>query len=192
MIKHSLLTLVIACAAVAPSPVLAESHVEPVNEYFQSEVFPWLSDPVLIDAVREQNARYADLTPADIEKLDLEWRAQVTLMSKPLVDAVLERGVSKFLAEKQEDSKGMITEIFLMDAKGLNVGQSEVTSDYWQGDEAKWQRTFGAGTGEVFVDRVETDESTQALQSQASVVISDPETGEPIGAITIGINLDKL
>jgi hypothetical protein len=39
---------------------------------------------------------------------------------------------------------------------------------------------------------VEEDESTQALQSQASVTISDPETGEPIGAITVGINLDML
>jgi hypothetical protein len=79
-----------------------------------------------------------------------------------------------------------------MDAKGLNVGQSDVTSDYWQGDEAKWQKTYGAGSGVVFVDGVEEDESTQALQSQASVTISDPETGEPIGAITVGINLDML
>jgi phosphopantothenoylcysteine synthetase/decarboxylase len=46
--------------------------------------------------------------------------------------------------------------------------------------------------GVVFVDEVEEDESTQALQSQASVTISDPETGEPIGAITVGINLDML
>jgi hypothetical protein len=46
----------------------------------------------------------------------------------------------------------MITEMFVMDAKGLNVGQSDVTSDYWQGDEAKWQKTYGAGPGVVFVD----------------------------------------
>ena len=78
-----------------------------------------------------------------------------------------------------------------MDAKGLNVGQSDVTSDYWQGDEAKFQKSFGAGAGAVFVDEAEKDESTQMLQSQASMTIVD-ETGAPIGAITVGINLDKL
>jgi len=79
-----------------------------------------------------------------------------------------------------------------MDAKGLNVGQSDPTSDYWQGDEAKWQKTFSAGADAVFVDEVEQDESTQQLQSQASFTISDPETGEPIGAATAGINLEML
>ncbi|MFY8101773.1 MAG: hypothetical protein ACOVOA_17645, partial [Allorhizobium sp.] len=64
-------------------------------------------------------------------------------------------------------------------------------SDYWQGDEDKFSKSFGAGKDAVFVDEVEKDESTQALQSQASVTISD-ETGAPIGAITIGVNMDAL
>jgi hypothetical protein len=33
------------------------------------------------------------------------------------------------------------------------VGQSDVTSDYWQGDEGKWQKTFGTGDANaIFVD----------------------------------------
>jgi hypothetical protein len=79
-----------------------------------------------------------------------------------------------------------------MDDKGLNVGQSEVTSDYWQGDEAKWQKTFSAGPDAVFLDKIEKDESTQALQMQVSVSIKDPETGKAIGAVTFGINVDEL
>jgi len=182
-------------AAIAFAPVSAmaeEAHVAPVKDFVSSSVEGWLADPIVVDAINEQNAKTSGLDQAAIDQMDKDWRAQATASDKPMVDEVLARALSKFLMEKKEGSEGMITEMFVMDAKGLNVGQSDVTSDYWQGDEAKWQKTYGVGAGEVFVDEVEEDESTQALQSQASVTISDPATGEPIGAITIGINLDML
>jgi hypothetical protein len=185
----------LAAATIAFAPVTVqaeEAHVAPVKEFISQNVEAWLTDPVVVGAIKEQNAKTSGLDEAAIDKLDKEWRAQATASDKPFVNEVLARELSKFLMEKKDGSQGMITEMFVMDAKGLNVGQSDVTSDYWQGDEAKWQKTYGAGSGVVFVDGVEEDESTQALQSQASVTISDPETGEPIGAITVGINLDML
>lgn len=179
--------------AFASAPAAAEeAHVAPVKEFIAQNVEAWLTDPVVVGAIKEQNAQTSGLDQAAIDKLDQDWRAQATAADKPFVNEVLARKLSKFLMEKKDGAQGMITEMFVMDAKGLNVGQSDVTSDYWQGDEAKWQKTYGAGAGVVFVDEVEKDESTQALQSQASVTISDPETGEPIGAITVGINLDML
>lgn len=176
----------------AGTAVAEEAHVAPIKEYIAASVDPWVSDAIIIDAIKAQNAANASISQDDIDKLDKEWRAQATAASKPMVDEVLGNALSKFLAEKKEASEGMITEVFITDAHGLNVGQSDVTSDYWQGDEAKWQKTFAVGPGAVFVDEVETDESTQALQSQASETIVDPATGEAIGAITIGINLENL
>ena len=79
-----------------------------------------------------------------------------------------------------------------MDNRGLNVAQSVETSDYWQGDEAKWQETFGNGSGDIHISEVEFDESTGSYQSQVSMPISDPDTGELIGAITFGINVQSL
>ena len=185
--------LAAATIAFTPATVQAEeAHVAPVKEFITQNVEAWLTDPVVVGAIKEQNAKTAGLDDAAIDKLDKEWRAQATAADKPFVNEVLARELSKFLMEKKEGSQGMITEMFVMDAKGLNVGQSDVTSDYWQGDEAKWQKSYAAGAGAMFIDGVEEDESTQALQSQASVTISDPETGEPIGAITVGINLDML
>ncbi|PWV95737.1 hypothetical protein DFR52_1081 [Hoeflea marina] len=169
-----------------------EAHVAPIKEYVAANIDPWLSDATVVDAIKAQNAANASITQADIDKLDQDWRAQATAGSKPMVDAVLGNALSKFLSEKKAASGDMITEVFVTDAHGLNVGQSDVTSDYWQGDEAKWQKTFAMGPGAVFVDEVETDESTQALQSQVSETIVDPATGEAIGAITIGINLENL
>ena len=185
--------LVASVAGLAPITAMAEEpHVAPVKEYISQNVEVWLTDPIVVNAIKEQNAKTSGLAQADIDKLDKDWRAQATSTDKPFVDEVMARQLSKFLMEKKDGSQGMITEMFVMDAKGLNVGQSDITSDYWQGDEAKWQNTFAVGPGTVFVDEVEKDESTQALQSQASVTISDPDSGEAIGAITVGINLDML
>ncbi|WP_422370630.1 hypothetical protein [Hoeflea sp.] len=185
--------LIVMCCIFAPAGASGEeAHADSVKNYVSRSVVPWLDDPVIVEALRDQNERHADLTQDEINKLDLKWRAQVTTSDRPLVDEVLGRDISKFLAEKQDASRGLITEIFVMDNKGLNVGQSEVTSDLWQGDEAKWQQTFKVGTGAVFIDDAKTDESTRARQSQASIAISDPATGEAIGAITVGIDLDRL
>lgn len=188
-------TLIAATALVALTAFSAtaqDAHVAPVTDYIETNVKPWLSDPVLVDAVKAQNAQNAGLAQADIDALDKKWRAETEGSSKEMIDGVLGNALSQFLKAKQQEAGGLITEVFVMDNKGLNVGQSDVTSDYWQGDEDKWSKTYGAGPDAIFIDGAEKDESTQMLQSQGSIAIKDPASGEAIGAITVGINLDAL
>jgi hypothetical protein len=173
-------------------PSVAQEHVGPITDYVKANVEPWLSDPLVISAIKEQNAAHAGLAQADVDALDKQWRAEVEAGSRPLIDKVLGNALSQFLAARKADAGGMITEAFVMDDKGLNVGQSDITSDYWQGDEAKWQKTYQAGAGAIFVDEIEKDESTQTLQAQVSIAISDPATGQAIGAITLGIDVEGL
>lgn len=175
----------------AATAAAEEPHVRPVTAYITAHVKPWISDPVIVEAVKAQNAANARLDQAGIGTLDQTWRAEVESELHPMIDRVLASPLSAFLREKQDESDGSITEIFVTDALGLNVGQSEVTSDYWQGDEDKFIRTFGAGSAQIFVDMAERDESTQMLQSQATMIVTD-ETGNPIGTITVGVNLDQL
>ncbi|GAB4356680.1 MAG: hypothetical protein Kow0026_16550 [Oricola sp.] len=179
--------------AFAASPALADGeHVSAVTDYANATIKPWIGDAALVAAVKAQNAEHAGLSQADIDALDKEWRAGVDGGSTTLIDTVLKNSLSEFLRDKQLASDGVITEIFVTDNKGLNVGQSDITSDYWQGDEAKWQKTFGTGDANaIFVDDAEVDESTQMLQSQVSMTVTD-ENGTPIGAITVGINLNAL
>lgn len=167
-------------------------HVEPVMAYVEAHVRAWIEDPIIIEELKTQNILHAGLTDAAIAELDAAWRAEFTSNVHPLIDTVVGNPLSKFLKDKQIASGGVITEILVIDAKGLSVGESEISSDYWQGDELKWQKTYPAGPSAFFVDAAEKDESTQTLQSQASLTVSDPQTGQPIGVITIGINLDAL
>ena len=107
-----------------------------------------------------------------------------------MMKGVLGNALSKFLQGKKDASDGLITEMFVMDNKGMNVGQSDATSDYMQGDEGKWQKSYGAGAGAMFVDEVEFDDSTKSYQAQVSGTISDG--GAAIGAITVGMNVENL
>lgn len=180
-------------ALLAATPAIADgSRNAAIADYMAAHVEPWLVDPIILGAIRRQNEEYAALDQAGIEALDLEWSMQATATEQPFVKKLLEREISAFLAAKKTAAEGMITEIIVMDARGLNVGLSDVTSDFSQGDEPKWRQTYLSGPGATFIDQPEKDESTQTLQAQASVAITDPATGKPIGAITVGINLDKL
>lgn len=170
----------------------SDAHVAPMTDFAKSTVKQWTTNDTVINAVKAQNAKHAGLSQADIDNMDKDWRAQTDAGSKPMIDAVLGNALSGYLRQQQEASQGLVTEVFVMDNRGLNVGQSEVTSDYWQGDEAKWQKTYSAGPDAIFVDEVEMDESTQAFQSQLSMSIVDPASGEVIGAITVGVNVDAL
>ncbi len=191
-----LVTITTACALTLMSFVsVGTAHA---NEYeaelksFAEDVKGWIGDPVVIDAVKMQNEKNASLGQADIDELDKQWRAETSAASQPMIDEVLGRDLSSLLKQKSEESEGLITEIFVMDNKGLNVGQSGITSDYWQGDEAKWQETYSAGKDAIHLGDVELDESTQTYQSQLSLPVVDAADGSVIGAVTVGINVELL
>lgn len=190
----STLVAVLVPAAIMAAPALAAEgpQVAPMTEYAKSTAPSWLNQAVVIDAIKAQNTKNAGLTQADIDKADKEWRAETKASAKPLIDSVLGNPLSKYLRKVKDDSAGLITEVFVMDDKGLNVGQSDVTSDYWQGDEAKWQKTFKVGPNAIDISDVEQDESTQRLQSQLSLPIVDPGSKTVIGAVTIGMDVENL
>ncbi|GAA0285061.1 hypothetical protein [Rhodovulum strictum] len=159
-----------------------------LTAYLDSNVRAWATAPIIIDAIKAQNAHTSGYDQARIDELDLAWRAQVGQADSPLIAPMLASPVSEYLREQSAASGGQVTEIILMDAQGLNVAVSEVTSDYWQGDEEKHSHTYGMGPDAIHFGEIEFDESTQRYQVQISFTINDPETGTPIGAMTVGVD----
>ncbi len=185
---------VIAALMLTNGIAVAQDHefAEPLTALAQGEIKDIASNPVLIAAIVAQNATTSGYDQAKIDALDTQWRAEVDAASKPLIDATLASDASVYLAGVQEESAGKFTEIIATDAKGLNAAQSTISSDYWQGDEDKFTKSFGAGPNAVFLSEVEEDESTQTFQSQVSVTIVDPATGEAIGSLTVGVDLATI
>lgn len=187
--KSTFYAAAFACFA-APA---AANDFQPAMEAFLSEdVIAWSTDPVLIDALNAGNAATSGYSQDQIDMLDQTWRAEIGTGATPTIDPVLSNAASDFLRGQVEASGGRITEVILMDARGLNVAVSEITSDMWQGDEAKHSETYGVGPNAVHFSEIEQDESTGMYQGQISFAITDPATGELIGAITIGVDAEAL
>jgi hypothetical protein len=181
-----------AILSLVAAPHAQDEFTAPLTELAKGEITAFAADPIVVAAIVAQNAVTGGYDQAQIDALDTQWRAEVGAASKPLIDATLANAASQYLAGVQDASAGKYTEIFVMDAKGLNVGQSTLTSDYWQGDEDKFTMSFGAGADAVHIGEIEQDESTQIFQSQVSVPISDPATGAVIGAVTVGVDVSML
>jgi hypothetical protein len=185
----------LACTAalLLSATTVSAMDTETVMRKFALEtVADWLKNPVMVESIRAQNVITATLTADQIISLDNAWRAEVGQNVTPTISHVLDNAASAFLTQRVAASEGRIVEAFTMDARGLNTAASAVTSDYWQGDEDKFQKSFGLGASAVHVSDIELDESSQAYLAQVSVVIVDPVTQMPIGAITIGVNAESF
>lgn len=187
--KTSLAAIVIG---VASMPAHANEFAPALQDFLDNQVASWAQDEAIVSAITAQNGRNAEYNQDMIDELDATWRAEVGTNSTPTISPVLNNATADFLRSQVEASGGMITEVFIMDMHGLNVAASDVTSDYWQGDEAKFSETYGRGAGASHIGEVEFDESTQMYQGQISLTIVDPSTGQPIGAMTVGVDAEAL
>ncbi len=156
------------------------------------QVRSFLASEIVQMSVKDQNRKYAGRTEDEITELDNKWRKETEAKAKPLISATLSNPLSAYLTRVQANSNGLFTEIFVMDDKGMNVGQSSVSSDYWQGDEDKWQKTFLVGASTVFVDAPEFDADLGVTVVQLNMSVDDPQTKKPIGAATFQVNLTEM
>jgi hypothetical protein len=153
---------------------LATSRVPRVQEVAR--------DADVVKAVSESNARAESLT--EIQKKDAIWSAQ---RQYPLRRMLTGRPCSNKL-RKLVAGDNAVVEAFAMDDRGALVCATVETSDYWQGDEMKWIRTFQQGR-EVFVDEPALDASTGVYAVQVSVPMADG--AKRLGAVTFTLKVRR-
>jgi hypothetical protein len=139
-------------------------------------------DAAVRGAVAAQNLKGE--TADQIKRKDAAWVANPR---DPMRQAVVQAPCSARLRELVKDD-ALVVEAFVMDAQGAVVCSVAETSDYWQGDEPKWQRTFVEGR-EAFVDEPALDASTGAYALQLSVPLA--EETKRIGAVTLTLKVHR-
>jgi hypothetical protein len=179
-VKFAAILLALSCLA---SPLFAADPADSLNKAKAAvpRIKKLAADPVVIAAIKEQNAKKVSL--AEIQKIDKVW----TDGDNKVSDDVSARPCSKKLQELLKKQPDLI-EAFAMDDQGANVCMSDRTSDYWQGDEAKWQKSFNGGKGGVNFDERKFDSSAKAVIIQVSVPVTDQ--GKVIGALTVGVKAE--
>ena len=162
-----------------------EKAPQKVFDLAKTTLVAYGTDPVIVSAVKAENAKGKTLD--QIKKKDAEWKKTPGITA--YMKAIMQSECGQYL-RKIMDKSNLYSEIFVMDNQGANVAMTDKTSDYWQGDEAKFKNSFNGGSGNVFVDDVEFDDSSQKYLSQVSVPVKDGDT--VIGAITFGIDVDQV
>jgi hypothetical protein len=169
----------------ATSLATAEEASQKIKDLAEKKLAQYGNDPVIVKAVLAQNAQGKTLD--QIKAVDKKWQSHAGIAD--YMKALLENECARHLRSIQ-NAAPYFSEIFVMDNLGANVAMTDKTSDYWQGDEAKFKKSFTAGAGAIFVDDVEFDDSTQAYLVQISVPVRN--AGQVVGAITFGIDVDKV
>lgn len=143
------------------------------------------ADPAVIAAVREHNAR--GLSLEQIKQTDASWSESDGALDA--AETAMNNAAADRLAVIEADTPYLV-EAILTGNQGANVAITAVTSDYWQGDEPKFVRSFSDGAGAVFIDRPKRDQSTGEVTAQVSVPVMD--NGKAIGTLTWGVLVDQL
>jgi hypothetical protein len=139
-------------------------------------------DPEVLKAIRARNA--ANESKDEVLRKDREWTQNP---KSPLRAALTGNACAARLRELIKKDANVV-EVIVMDKSGANVCVSRETTDYWQGDEAKFQKTVGAGKA-LFIDEPAFDESTGVHSIQMSALIEDG--GAAVGAVTVGLRLGQ-
>ena len=156
-----------------------------VKSFIVKSLLPLMGNKVFIEETKKQNAKAVSLDK--IKEIDKQWQDAEDIL--PIQEEVTSNACAEEI-NKVIKANPAIKEAFVMDNQGAVVGENDLTSDYWQGDEAKWQNSFNNAKGGIDVGKVKFDKSANAQLQQVSIPLV--ENGKVIGAITFGLDLSKL
>jgi len=182
----TVLTLIIFAICLAVGSLIAdatEKAPQEVIDLAHSEFVKLGTDSIVVEAVKAENTK--EKTLDQIKEMDEKWKATPGIAD--YMQALMESECSKYLRSIQEKTP-YYAEIFVTDNQGANVAMTDKTSDYWQGDEAKFIESYKEGAGGIYISDVEFDDSSQAYLVHVSVPVKDEQ--KAIGVLVIGVDLD--
>ncbi len=183
MICLALATAAVLSTADAPPPTAGARMVKETAYARVALAQSIARDPGVLDAVKTKNK--SGETMEQIRRKDAYW---IATPHDPLRQQIVQAPCSNKLKALVKGDP-LIVEAFAMDFQGALVCSINETSDYWQGDEAKWQRTYQEGK-ETFVDEPAFDASSGTYAIQLSVPVYDAP-GQRIGALTLTLKLKR-
>lgn len=165
------------------------------QETIKRIVMPWLklirSNKDLLAAVLHQNETNRTKSVNQLTKIDEQWQLAFKVGDLNFPKSLVSQPESQWLKKLAISAKDLLSEIIVMDERGYNVAMVDMTSDYWQGDEAKFLEVYAKTPQTLYFDKIKYDASSKRFQVQVSAPLLDAKNQKPIGAITLGLDVDK-
>ena len=179
----------IALAVVTFLPVVALASSFEITPSVQAELekqtkhlATWAADPVVVAAVKEQNAK-GPIAGMDNGK----WKT--VRRSDPMVQGLAGNAAGQFLRKKIESSGGTLDKVFLSGAQGEKVAFAEKTISYIHKGQEKFDVPMSTGKPWQMT-KPWFDESLQAYAIQVAVPIIDG--GKAIGVLVASVPVTYL
>lgn len=115
-------------------------------------------------------------------ELDNEWQKDGAGVARR--SGLLASPASLFLADLVKNDS-VYREVLLTDRHGRLAAASNVTSDYFQGDERWWTNAYDGGRGRVAVTDVRRDESAHVYAFEIAVPVLKPDSDELAGIMKV-------
>lgn len=165
------------------------------KETIKKIVAPWFervkANKDVVAAVVRQNNANKSKSPNQLTKIDEQWQLTFKVGDFNFPKSIVNQALSQVLKQVSLDSKDLLSEIIVMDERGYNVAMLDMTSDYWQGDENKFTQVYAKTAQTLYFDQIKYDASSRRFQVQVSAPLFDPKNQAAIGAITLGVDVDK-
>ncbi len=170
---------------------LADSHEEKIHKFLPA-VESALMDEGVIRTLRNYNDIRRDMTPADIEGWQRIWQAELNSGNRPLITGVVRNITALRMARVKRGSGGIITNINLLDARGVSVAQTEVFPTIRQHATAQLINVAVSGPKILTLTEPTFDGNGYTRQFEVLVPVFDPETDALIGSAILVIDADAL
>ncbi|MDX1560608.1 MAG: transporter substrate-binding domain-containing protein [Marinobacter sp.] len=173
---------------------MSEEEERRITE-LSNRLFKEMNSILDIRQIIEAGPRQESFT--DVMTIDSQWQALAPLATPEMAETILALPGSRALHAWQQSHQGLVTEVMLVNDMGTLAAMSQLTSDYWQGDEPKFQKvidnrnTAPGHDRPLYLSPIRYDKSAARFQVTASTPVL-PANGEPaIGVIVIGLSIEE-
>lgn len=173
---------------------LSEEETRRITE-LSGRLFKEMNSVLDINQIIEAGPRQESFT--DVMTVDSQWQALVPVTTPELAERILALPGSRALLAWQKSHRGLVTEVMLINDMGTLAAMSQLTSDYWQGDEPKFQRVMentSANPGAsrpLYVSPIRYDTSAARFQVTVSTPTLPGHGDRANGVIVIGLSIEE-
>lgn len=154
------------------------------------EIQAYSTDELAKEQISLSNAHFENVPNLDfyIEQVESEWSSEGNIIT-PLISQLSGNELARGLRSRQDFylnkyGYSLLAEMFVTNKFGVNIAQTNKTTDYYQADEEWWQCAKQNG---LFVSDIKYDESSGTFSYDIGVRINDAN-GSFIGVVKAVIN----
>ncbi|WP_100550512.1 cache domain-containing protein [Caedibacter taeniospiralis] len=128
----------------------------------ESQLELLFSSQRILHTLKRANVRLAEETPLSIERYQSLDQSMQKSRDTFNVQLLLYNACAIELKQFQAEHSAFV-EIFVTDLSGMNVCQTNMTTDFYQADERWWQQAYNEGKGKICYGEISYDASAAEI-----------------------------